>query len=381
MVTSRKPSKRPSMFEVAKLAGVSHQTVSRVINDSPDVSDATRARVQTAIDQLGYRPSNSARALASRRSRTIGLIAGGLKFFGPISSISSIESMAREHGLFMSVMMVHEALCAQADFDNLCDTFNEQNVDAFIFLTPTDVMFAAACRARVTQPRVIVTATHGQMTVREGLGLISTENKRRTALVGIDQWGAMAKVVALLGEYGHKSALYFAGPNEWRDAHTRLDAWRKLAASRSIDSQIVRCHTWDASEAYAHMNHLIDEYGRRGAALPTAVVAANDNQAVGIMRALHEHGLRIPQDISVVGFDDMSGVDNMYPPLTTVHPDFEGLGVAAMLAGGGRRADLPDHPARHGADSRRGACPAVLGAGSSAVNWPCYQTVMMRDTV
>ena len=82
------------------------------------------------------------RALASRRSRTIGLIAGGLKFFGPISSISSIESMAREHGLFMSVMMVHEALCAQADFDNLCDTFNEQNVDAFIFLTPTDVMFA-----------------------------------------------------------------------------------------------------------------------------------------------------------------------------------------------------------------------------------------------
>ena len=288
MVTSRKPSKRPSMFEVAKLAGVSHQTVSRVINDSPDVSDATRARVQAAIDQLGYRPSNSARALASRRSRTIGLIAGGLKFFGPISSISSIESMAREHGLFMSVMMVHEALCAQADFDNLCDTFNEQNVDAFIFLTPTDVMFAAACRARVTQPRVIVTATHGQMTVREGLGLIST------------------------------------------DAHTRLDAWRKLAASRSIDSQIVRCHTWDASEAYAHMNHLIDEYGRRGAALPTAVVAANDNQAVGIMRALHEHGLRIPQDISVVGFDDMSGVDNMYPPLTTVHPDFEGLGVAAM---------------------------------------------------
>lgn len=116
------------------------------------------------------------------------------------------------------------------------------------------------------------------MTVREGLGLISTENKRRTALVGIDQWGAMAKVVALLGEYGHKSALYFAGPNEWRDAHTRLDAWRKLAASRSIDSQIVRCHTWDASEAYAHMNHLIDEYGRRGAALPTAVVAANDNR-------------------------------------------------------------------------------------------------------
>lgn len=330
MVTSRKPNKRPSMFEVAKLAGVSHQTVSRVINDSPDVSDATRARVQAAIDELGYRPSNSARALASRRSRTIGLIAGGLKFFGLISAITSIESIAREHGLFMSVMMVHEALCTQSDFDNLCDTFNEQNVDAFIFLTPTDVMFAAACRARVNQPRVIVTSTHGQMTVREGMSLISTANKRRTAMVGIDQWGAMAKVVSLLGEYGHKSALYFAGPNEWRDAHTRLDAWRKLAAARSIDSQIVRCHTWDADEAYAHMNHLLDEYGRTGVPLPTAVVAANDNQAVGVVRSLHEHSLRIPQDISVVGFDDMAGMDNLYPPLTTVHPDFEGLGVTAM---------------------------------------------------
>lgn len=318
------------MFEVAKLAGVSHQTVSRVINNSPDVSDATRARVQAAIDQLGYRPSNSARALASRRSRTIGLIAGGLKFFGPISAITSIESMARDHGLFMSVMMVHEALCTQADFDNLCDTFNEQNVDAFIFLTPTDVMFAAACRAKVTQPRVIVTSTHGQMTVREGLSLLTADGRRSTALVGIDQWGAMAKVVGLLAEYGHKSALYFAGPNEWRDAHTRLDSWRKMAAAKSIDSQIVRCHSWDADEAYAHMNHLLDEYGRRGAALPTVAVAANDSQAMGICRALHEHGLRIPQDMSVVGFDDMSGMDNMYPPLTTVRPDFEGLGVAAM---------------------------------------------------
>ena len=123
-VRRKTANKRPSMFEVAKLAGVSHQTVSRVINHSPDVSDATRERVQKAIDELGYRPSNSARALASRRSRTIGLIAGGQRFYGPISAISAIESMARSHGLFMSVSMVHEALCTQGDFDDLCRTFD-----------------------------------------------------------------------------------------------------------------------------------------------------------------------------------------------------------------------------------------------------------------
>lgn len=325
-----KSGKRPSMFEVAKLAGVSHQTVSRVINDSPDVSDATRARVRAAIDELGYRPSNSARALASHRSRTIGLIAGGLRFFGPISAISSIESMARNHGLFMSVMMVHEALCSQAEFDELTDTFEEQNVDAFIFLTPTDVMFEAACRAKVSQPRVLLTSTHGAMSILEGQTLIGEANRRRTAIVGVDQWGAMAEIMALATAHGHRSSIFFAGPPEWRDAATRLTAWEKLSAQHTVRSQTVRCDTWDASEAYAKMNHVLDTIGATGAPMPTLIVTSNDNQAVGVARSLHEHGVRIPQEVSLVGFDDMPGMDNLLPPLTTVRPDFEALGKAAM---------------------------------------------------
>ncbi len=323
-------NKRPSMFEVAKLAGVSHQTVSRVINNSPDVSDATRARVQAVIDQLGYRPSNSARALASHRSRTIGLIAGGSRFFGPISAIGAIESMARSHGLFMSVMMVHEALCTQREFDDLIDMLDEQNVDAFIFLTPTDVMFEVACRARVSQPRVIVTSTHGRMSMREARALIGDEDMRRTAFVGIDQWAAMQEVAHLVAGYGHKHALYLAGPEDWRDAATRLVAWEALCVREGVRTQVMRCDTWKAGEAYAKMNHLIDTCGKTGAQVPTVVVAANDSQAVGVARALHEHGLRIPQDISLVGFDDMPAMDNMFPPLSTVKPDFEGLGTIAM---------------------------------------------------
>jgi len=322
--------KRPSMFEVAKFAGVSHQTVSRVINHSPDVSDATREKVQKAIDELGYRPSNSARALASHRSRTIGLIAGGQRFYGPISAISSIESMARQHGLFMTVSMVHEALCTQAEFDDLCRTFDEMNVDAFIFLTPTDVMFSAACRTQVMQPRVIVTSTHGSIGVQDGLRLMSSADRRRVSVVGVDQWSAMADVMRLVVEYGHRSVLYFAGPKDWRDAATRLVAWNKLCAANSVNSVTVQCETWEPSEAYGKMNHILDNVGRAGGGLPTCMVCANDSQAVGVARALREHGVRIPQDVSLVGFDDMPAMDNMFPPLTTVRPGFEQLGVAAM---------------------------------------------------
>ncbi|BDR54229.1 LacI family transcriptional regulator [Bombiscardovia apis] len=337
-------SKRPSMFEVARLAGVSHQTVSRVINHSPDVSDATRAKVQAAIEELDYRPSNSARALASSRSRTIGLVAGGVNYFGPVSSITSIESIARDHGLFMSVMMVDESNCAQADFEQLCENFLQQNVDAFIFLTPTDAMFEAACKAQVSQPRVIVTSTHGALRADEVLG--RSPDSSRLAFTGIDQWGAVQEVARLLALRGHRTALYMAGPSGWRDATTRLDSWRQAAKKYRIRTAVVRSQTWQARESYALMNHLIDERGMTGRALPSAVVTANDNQAVGAARALHEHGLRIPQDISIVGFDDIPTVDNMYPPLTTVRPRFADLGAATMrqvlaLMNQGEQAHFP----------------------------------------
>jgi DNA-binding LacI/PurR family transcriptional regulator len=325
-----KATGRPSMFDVARLAGVSHQTVSRVINSSPDVAATTREKVLKAIEELGYRPSNSARALASRRSRTIGLVAGGLRFFGPILSMSAVESVARSHGLFTSMAMVHEASCTPGEFAELCNTFDEQNVDAFVFLAPTDVMLDAACRVRVSQPTVIVTSTHGAVGMGECQSRLRSLGRSRNAMVGIDQWGAMTEVVRLASWFGHRRALYFAGPADWRDAATRLEAWRRASVRQSLQSVTVQCSSWDASEAYARMNHIVDRVGASGGRLASLVVTANDSQAVGVCRALHEHGLRIPQDVSVIGFDDMPAMDNMYPPLTTVRPDFERLGIMAM---------------------------------------------------
>lgn len=324
----RRHSSRPSMFEVARLAGVSHQTVSRVINKSKDVSEPTRAKVEEAIRQLGYRPSNSARALASSHSRTIGLVAGGVSLYGPVSTITAIETLARSHGLFMSVMMIDEASCTLSGFQELCGTLLEQNVDAFIFITPTDTMFQAACQVDLSQPRVIVTSTHGSMSVDEALS--HKKGSGTVALTGIDQWGAIQQVARQLVLLGHRRVLYMAGPSQWRDAATRQASWWKACAKYHIKTAVVHANSWESAESYTLMNHLIDQRGKSGWSLPTAVVTANDNQAVGVARALQEHGLRIPQDISLVGFDDIPTVDNLNPPLFTVRPRFEELGIATM---------------------------------------------------
>ena len=345
----RRRSGRPSMVEVARLAGVSHQTVSRVINKSKDVSEPTRLKVEAAIRQLGYRPSNSARALASSHSRTIGLVAGGVSLYGPVSTITAIETVARSHGLFMSVMMVDEATCTQQGFQELCGTFLEQNVDAFIFITPTDTMFQAACQVNVTQPRVIVTSTHGGMGIEEALS--HNLGSDRVALTGIDQWGAIQQVVRQLVQLGHRRVLYMAGPPEWRDASTRLASWWKACAQYHVKTAVVHARSWESAESYTLMNHLIDERGMTGRSMPTAVVTATDNQAVGVARSLQEHGIRIPQDVSLAGFDDIPTVDNLNPPLSTVRPRFEELGTATMrqllaMLHQGRPVDFP--VTRHG---------------------------------
>ena len=176
----------------------------------------------------------------------------------------------------------------------------------------------------------MITSAHGGMGVQEELRLLRPADRRKVALVGIDQWGAMEDVMHVLKARGHRSALYFAGPREWRDAFTRLAAWNKLCATNAVNSVTVQCKTWEGGEAYAKMNHVLENIGRSGGRLPSAVVTANDAQAMGVARAMHEHGVRIPQDVSLVGFDDMPGVDNMLPPLTTVRQDFETLGQLAM---------------------------------------------------
>ncbi|MCI2157074.1 LacI family DNA-binding transcriptional regulator [Bifidobacterium crudilactis] len=320
--------KKPSIFEVAKRAGVSHQTVSRVINHSPDVAAATRRKVQEAIRKLGYRPSSSARALASHRSRTIGLIAGNGRDPASITMLSAIEATARARGFFLSVTFIDEAGATRRDFDEACECLISQNVEACIILASTELLLEYACAVNISPPRVVVTATHGIGAA--GKSALRRLSARNAAVVGIDQWSAIHEVAVAVHGMGHRSAWYLAGPSQWRDAATRLLAWERCSAEYSIDSRTIRAQTWSPMEAYARINHYLEAYGERGGNLPTVIVTGNDNQAIGVARALHEHSIRIPKDVSLVGFDDIPAADSLYPPLCTVRPHLTQLGRAAV---------------------------------------------------
>ena len=338
------------MFEVAKIAGVSHQTVSRVVNNSPDVSAATRLKVEQAIAQLGYRRSNSARALASNRSRTIGLIASSINYFGPINTLASIETGIRRHDMFLSVAIVPEAEFSSHGFRSASRSFSEQDVDAFVFITPTDEMLLAALRMDAVVPRVILTSTHGGVSIAEA---VTATGNSHIALMGIDQSSAMHDIADLLAGLGHRHAMYVPGPDNWRDAVTRQVSWTRYANELSIATHYLHDASWDANDAYLAVGSAIDEYQAAGEPLPTAIVAANDNQAVGALRALHEHGLRVPQDVSVVGFDDIPGADNYLPPLTTVRQRFGELGIGAakrLLALLGEMEAPQSNHSEHGVD-------------------------------
>lgn len=332
------PSHRASMNEVAQKAGVSHQTVSRVINNSPNVSRATRQRVEQVIRELNYRPSNSARALVTRHTKTIGFIAGGVNYYGPISTMASIESVAREHGFYLSVAIIDEREYTRQAFEEIADSFLDQGVEAFLFLAPTVAMVEAAVSATINQPRVILTSTFEEQERAMKESFTSSRSSSSPAetrrslesvrFVGIDQMAAAHKVIDYLSELGHRDCVFFSGPEDWGDAAMRLKAWQRYSHELGWNARTLVMTSWDASEAYDAARKLISTTPREQ--LPTVVVASNDLQAFGVSKAFHEAGVRVPEDVSVVGFDDVPGADFHVPSLTTVRPDFEALGRSAM---------------------------------------------------
>jgi DNA-binding LacI/PurR family transcriptional regulator len=304
------PKARAVIRDVARLAGVSYQTVSRVINDQPKVASETRARVVEAIRQLDYRPHSAARALTTGRSRTIGVITFGVTDFGPSAVLQSLSQAAEEAGYFLNVVVLR-ALAKQAVLDAI-ERLTGQGVDGLITLAPRRSLGAA-----------LLGVPHGPPMIALDDSLDDS-----VAVVATDELGGARTAVEHLLQLGHKTVWHIAGPADWIVANEREKGWeRTLMDARATVPQPLR-GDWSAASGYQAGLILAS------AGSATAIFAANDQMALGALLALHEAGRRVPDDVSIVGFDGTPEGAYFYPPLTSVQPDFAATGrrcLALML--------------------------------------------------
>ena len=307
------------MADVAARAGVSHQTVSRVINGHPSVAPQTRERVQQAIAELGYRPNLAARALVTGSTRTIGLVTVKINQYGPAQTMLGLENAARAAGYSLSVSILDDAT-AEA-MREAVDRFVAQSVDAVVALSTYDD--AAEALHSISAPVPLVAVQVGGAEDRPA--------------VGVDQeTGARLATRHLLG-LGHRTVHHVGGPIDSQEARGRQAGWRsELVAAGAPVPEPLR-GDWTPSSGYAAGRTLAARI--RAGEDVTAVFLANDQMALGLLAALHEEGLGVPDDVSVVGFDDLPEAPYFIPPLTTVRQDFAELGrrgvqlVLARLAG------------------------------------------------
>lgn len=302
-MTHDHPPRAASMRDVAQLAGVSHQTVSRVINDHPSIRDSTRQRVLDAMQQLHYRPNRAARALVTARSRTIGVLStSAAALYGPVSSINSIQSEGRAAGYFVTVTQLSDLSDAgiAAGIDHLLS----QAVEGIIVIAPQDVVLRRVATAGLDVPYI---------TLQGGAESVSRE-------LTVDQEAGARMATRHLVDLGHRDIVHVAGPLEWFEAQARVDGYLSELVAAGIPEQRVRHGDWSAASGYAAATEFV---GDRSV---TAVFASNDQMALGVYHAAHEHGRRIPDDLSVVGFDDIPEAAHFWPPLTTVLQDFTELG-------------------------------------------------------
>lgn len=300
--------KLPVMSDVAQRAGVSHQTVSRVLNTPELVRPGTQERVLAAIEELGYRRNLSARALATNRTRLIGVVIPSAMRFGPSHTTMAIQEAARSSGYATISAGTEDAAASPHD---ALDFFLNLAVEGLVVVAPTIEIAEATLGLAGTLPIVIIAA-----------GL---EAAAPTHVVAVDHERGARDATRHLIDLGHRDIVHVAGPGDWFDARARVTGWRAELTDARLPIPEVIPGGWDASQGYLAAQELL-----RRPSLPTAVFTANDLLALGMMRGLHEAGVRIPEDVAIVGYDDVSGSDYYHPPLTTVRQPFGEVGRKAI---------------------------------------------------
>lgn len=301
-------SNRVLMADVAELAGVSLQTVSRVVNGSAAVSDATRQKVTHAIETLGYRPNLAARSLAAGQSSGLGVLLTGDVDYGMSSAFRAVEHAAREQGYYLCVATAAEPSRYGIALGQLVD----QRVAGCVVLARSADVLSALAKHAPQLPICLVLA-----------GQPATAH---TAVVSVDQETGIRLLIDHLVSQGATSLVHIAGDMSWDDAVIRATVFENHCREQGVLGRIVQGGGWSAHAGYHAANAII------AAGTPDAIVACNDNIAFGVLRALHEHDIAVPDQVLVTGFDNSPMCEWSYPSLTTVTQDFTALGTAALTA-------------------------------------------------
>jgi DNA-binding LacI/PurR family transcriptional regulator len=301
-VTERAGGRRAVIYDVARLAGVSHQTVSRVINGSRHVRPETRERVRAAMEKLDYRPNTAARALVTGSSKTLGVVTFDTTQYGPASTLVGIERAANAAGYVVSIVSL-EALTRPA-VERAVGRLRTIGVDGVLIVAP-EVTWTAVLRPLLTELPVVALEA----------GPLSG-----VAVADVDQYRGARLATEHLLSLGHRTVHHLAGPPEWLATQQRIEGWRDALNAAGAPVSLPVRGDWSPRAGY--------EMGRDVLRLPdvTAIFVANDQMALGLLRLLHELGRDVPGEVSVVGFDDTPESEFFSPPLTTVRQDFNEMG-------------------------------------------------------
>ncbi len=340
--------KRPTIRDVAAAAGVSTQTVSRVINNRPDVAPDTLERVQTIIRETGYAPNMLARGLTQGRSHQLGVVAYGLDYFGPSRIVGAIERTAAEMGYGISLTLILEP--ETVDVDPVLSGLRARQVDGIIWAVPevgSNRVWARASGVDAAGPVMLV----------GGMG-----GRTKLPSIGIDNAAIGRLATQHLLEGGARHVGVITGPSTWWEAKQRLAGWRETleAAGREIEECLVVEGDWTVSSGEQSFYRLLEMCPDID-----AVFASNDQMALGVLHAAHKRGRSVPEDIAVVGVDNIAEASHFWPPLTTVHQPLGDAGVLAVeeIDRLIERARLP----------RRARRPPRAGAARAGVDRPRQQ--------
>ena len=300
----------PSIRDVARLAGVSHQTVSRVLNDHPSVRPETRERIVEIMQELQYRPNRAARALATSRSQTIGILSASSTQYGPAAGIAAIEAAARERGYWVSTANI-DAADPESIGAGLAHLV-AQSVEGLVVIAPQVRVFKVLADYEIDVPYVTL----------QSAGLDAEH------ALSVDQIAGARMATRHLIEQGHRSIYHLAGPQDWIEAEARMRGFLEEMGAQDIPTTAPILGDWTAEFGYFAGRELLRVRDF------TAIFTSNDQMALGFIHAIHDEGLDVPRDVSVVGFDDIPEAAHFWPPLTTVRQDFTELGrrcVAQLL--------------------------------------------------